>query len=40
MTFVIEFIVGILDRIVSSVSATYLVRLADKFIHKNDRHAE
>ena len=32
-----EFIIGIIGRIVSSVSATYLVRLFDKFIHKNNR---
>ena len=38
MTTVAEFIVGIIGRIVSSVFATYLVRLLDKFTHKNNRH--
>ena len=38
MTIVVEFIVGIIGRIVSSVFATYLVRLLDKFTHKNNRH--
>ena len=38
VTIIVEFIVGIIGRIVSSVSATYLVRLLDKFTHKNNRH--
>ena len=39
MTIVVEFIVGIIGRIVSSLFATYIVRLLDKFTHKNDRHS-
>ena len=38
MTTVAEFIVGIIGRIVSSIFATYIVRLLDKFTHKNNRH--
>ncbi len=38
MTFVVEFIIGILGRIVSGLFTTYIVRLVDKFTHKNDRH--
>lgn len=38
MTFVAEFFLGIIGRILSSISATYLVRLLDKFMHKNNRH--
>ena len=39
MTAVVEFIVGILGRIVSGLFTTYIVRLVDKFTHKNDRHS-
>ena len=39
MTMVVEFIIGIIVRIVSSIFATYIVRLLDKFTHKNDRHS-
>ena len=35
---VLNFIIGIIGRIISSISATYLVRLFDKFTHKNNRH--
>ncbi len=35
--YVIEFVVGIIGRIVSSLSSTYIVRLIDKIRHKNDR---
>jgi len=38
VTFVVEFIIGILGRIVSGLFTTYIVRLVDKFTHKNDRH--
>ena len=38
VTFVAEFVVGILGRIVSGLFTTYIVRLVDKFTHKNDRH--
>lgn len=34
---VVEFIIGIFGRIVSSVFSTYIVRFLDKFKHKNDR---
>ena len=33
----LDFIIGIFGRIVSSVFATYIVRLVDKFGHKNNR---
>ena len=39
VTAVVEFIIGILGRIVSSVFATYIVRLVDNFANKNDRHS-
>ena len=38
MTFVVEFIIGIIGRIISSMFATYLVRILDKFTHRNNRH--
>ncbi len=38
MTIVVEFIVGILGRIVSGVFTAYIVRLVDRFTHKNNRH--
>jgi len=38
VTFVVEFIIGILGRIVSGLFTTYIVRLVDKFTHKNNRH--
>lgn len=34
----IDFVVGILGRIVSGFLTTYLVRLVDKLGHKNNRH--
>ena len=34
---VFNFIIGIIGRIVSSVSSTYLVRLLDKITHKSNR---
>ena len=37
MTAVVEFVVGILGRIVSGLFTTYIVRLVDKFTHKNNR---
>ena len=39
MTAVVEFVVGILGKIVSGLFTTYIVRLVDKFTHKNDRHS-
>ena len=39
VTFVMEFIVGILGRIVSGLFTTYIVRFVDKFTYKNDRHS-
>ncbi len=38
MTTVAEFIAGIIGRIVSGLFTTYIVRLLDKFLHKNNRH--
>ena len=40
MTFVVNFIVGILGRIVSGVFTAYIVRLVDKFTRKNNRHEQ
>ena len=40
MTEVVEFIIGILGRIVSGLFTTYIVRLVDKFVRKNDRHCK
>ena len=37
MTTVAEFIVGIIGRIVSSLFATYIVRLLDRITKKNNR---
>ena len=34
-----EFFLGIFGRIVSGVFTTYIVRLLDKFVNKNDRHS-
>ena len=39
MTVVVEFIIGIIGRIVSGLFTTYIVRILDKFTHKNDRHS-
>ena len=38
MTEVVQFVVGIFGRIVSGLFTTYIVRLVDKLVHKNDRH--
>jgi len=35
---VVEFVVGIFGRIVSGIFTTYIIRLIDKFNHKNNRH--
>ena len=35
--YVIDFVVGIIGRIVSSLFATYIVRIVDKIRRKNDR---
>ncbi len=37
MISVVEFVVGIFGRIVSGIFTTYIVRLIDKFTHKNNR---
>ena len=37
MTEVVEFIIGIIGRIVSGLFTTYIVRLLDKIRHKNNR---
>lgn len=37
MTAVAEFIVRILGRIASGLFTTYIVRLVDKIMHKNNR---
>ena len=40
MTDVVEFIIGIVGRIISGLFTTYIVRFFDKFTHKNNRHDE
>ena len=35
----VEFIIGILGRIISGLFTAYIIRLVDKFINKNDRHS-
>ena len=38
VTEVVNFIIGILGRIISGLFTTYIVRLIDKLAHKNNRH--
>ncbi len=38
VTSIVEFIIGILGRIISGLFTTYIVRLIDRFTHKNNRH--
>ena len=33
-----DFVIEVLGRVVSSICATYIVRLIDKIRHKNNRH--
>nr|DAN67970.1 MAG TPA: hypothetical protein [Caudoviricetes sp.] len=35
MTEITDFVIGIFGRIISSVLATMIVRIADKFVNKN-----
>lgn len=37
VTIFVEFIIGIIGRIVSGLFTTYIVRLFDKIMHKNNR---
>lgn len=36
---VVEFIIGVIGRIVSGLFTIYIARFIDKLIHKNDRHS-
>lgn len=40
VTAVVDFIVGIVGRIVSGLFTTYIVRIIDRFTYKNNRHDE
>ena len=38
VTSVVEFVIGIIGRIISSMFSTYPIRFLDTFWHKNNRH--
>ena len=40
MTAIVEFVVGIVGRVVSGLFTTYIVRVIDCIRHKKDRHKE
>lgn len=40
MTVAVEFVVGIVGRIVSGLFTTYIIRMIDQITRKNNRHNE
>jgi len=40
VTEVVDFIIGIIGRVISGLFTTYIVRLIDKINHKNNRHEQ